>query len=332
MRTILTAAILCLATIAHALEPSGVMVYFPIAHSAKDESRRNVKYDIENPGGWCRFVASEVEPVLALGVKTIMLHNPGGHRFSEGHMRFEQFSNARAEGLDYVNDFAAAFRPLRLRGIDVIAYVGSPDDIEGLLDSNGKRDRDEVLDDNDAWQKHNPAAMADVRRSVLREVKHIRQADCRLGLDAVTEQGIGSLSYWLAKREADAGRRPIVEMSAQLHDRHWWAADFDQLILYRSMRPRQIEGTSDIFKRDWPQLGGAEWYAGTTYVLFRSTMNFTAGDMAGQKFSLWRDATPVVGWWNDIKDRDSRRKINPVFPPVVLRKLIEQNLLEKLKG
>ena len=316
------------AATASAITPDAVMVYFPIAHSVRDEARRNVRYDLEQPGGWCRFVADEVEPVLTLGVKTIMLHNPGGHRSDEGHMRYEQFSNALKQGLDYVNDFEAAFYPLRLRGVDVVAYVGSPDDTETLLDSDGTRDRDHTLDDNDAWPKRNAAALADIRQDTLQEVAHVRRADVRLGLDAVTDQGVGSLSYWLSMREADSGRSPIVEMAAKLDARHWW--EFDQLILYRTMRPRQIEGTSERHKADWPQVGGGDWYAGTTFVMFRTVVTFNAGDLAGQRFALWRDATPVVGWWNEIKQRDSVNRFVPVFPSVVLRKLIQQDLLKDL--
>lgn len=320
----------CIASLCCGMTPSQVAVYIPIAHSVSNPDRLNVKYDLEKPDGWKRFVVTHVQPLVDKGVKTIQLHNPGGHDLAGGNMRFRQFSIARERGLDYVNDFTEAFRPLVEQGVDVIAYIGCPDDMDILRDRDGNLDRTPGLDENDAWIKHNPYSMRDLRFLIQWEYQHVSQAGVRLGLDAVTEQGPDSLSWWLAHYEAKHGRRPVVEMTAQNQHRHWWGPEFDQVILYRSFRPRQVEGTSLVFLRDWPQLGCGDWYEGTTYILFRSTTSFLSGDLMGQQFRLWRDASPLVGWWNEIRERDATSKIVPMMPPDVLNRLISQDLLKDL--
>jgi len=301
---------------ATAMTPEQVAIYFPVAHSARDESRRNVKYDLEKPDGWKRFVATSVQPILDTGVKTIQLHNPGGHKLTEKNMRFRQFSLAQEEGFDFINDFTEAFKPIVDSGVRVIAYVGSPDDMDRLR--------------GEAWQKAPPEELAGLPQLVVREFRHIRAAGVCLGLDNVTTKGPESLSWWIANEEQARGRRPVVEMTARNDARHWWGPGFDQLALFRTFSPRHMEGTSRSFVRDYPQLGGGDWYAGTTFVLFRQIVNFKTGKLEGQKFSLWRDATPVVGWWNAIRRRDSVNKIVPMMHPDVFQRLVKQDLLKEL--
>ncbi len=311
------------------MTPEQVAIYFPIGHTSHDASRRGVKYLIEKKGGWKKFIKAEVQPALDLGVKTIQIHNPAGVGISDKFMRFDQFSLAKSEGLDFENDFVKAFSRLTNRGIRVIGYIGSPDDIPQLWDAGGDIDRDWLLDDDDAQIKHNPFSMQDLRTPILDEFKHFRDSGVDLGMDRSTEKGPDSISWWLCHKETQEGRRPVLELLAPI-DRPWFW-NYDQLILYRSLVPRCIEQEKAVYINRYPELGTSDrWYPKKTFVLFRSTVNFTQGQRKGQSVSLWRDATPLVEWWNHLRSLNSKNDIVLMTTAKVLQKLIDQDLLKEL--
>ncbi len=311
------------------MTPEQIAVYFPIGHTSRDDERRRVRYSIDAPNGWNHFVNKRLGPIIDLGVKTIQIHNPGGVHISDGFMRFGQFSLAKAQGLDFINDFVEAFSPITKDGIRIIGYIGSPDDIPELWDEDGDIDRDWELDDNDAPIKYNPMSMQDLKAPLLEEFKHFRDAGVCLGLDRSTDKGPDSFSWWLCNREAQAGRQPVVELIAR--NDHPWFWDFDQLILYRSLRPRAIEQTKTTYINRYPQLGTIDaWYPKKTFVLFRNTTKFTEGELRGRAFKLWHDARQMVEWWNELRSLNSKSDIVPMVPAQVLRKLIKQDLLKEL--
>lgn len=313
---------------AHAMTPDQVAVYFAIGNSSTDDSHRRVKYDIDSEDGWQRFVAEHVQPVLDLGVVTIELHNPGGVAWSDGFMRFDQFSLADEAGLDFKNDFHAAFSPLVKQGVRVIGYIGSPDDIPVLFDRDGTYDAEPGLDADDAWIKANPYIMRDLRWNILNEFRHFRRAGVDLAIDRASPKGPEGLSFWIVHGERVRGRQPVIEPTATRAMRHWW--DTDQLVLYRTFYPWHIEGAKQSHLDRFPQLGKESWYTGTTFVLFRNTVRFTQGSRAGQVVRLWRDATPLVEWWNEIRELDPEAKIVPMMGRATLERLIKQDLLKEL--
>lgn len=311
------------------MTPEQIAVYFPIGHSSSNDKHRRVRYQIDKKDGWKHFVATSVKPVLDLGVKTVQLHNPGGVSSSDGFMRFGQFSLAKAQGLDFINDFVDAFKPVTDSGVRVIGYIGSPDDVPDLWDTDGTIDRDWEPDDDDAPIKLNPMSMMDLRESTLKEFEHFRDAGVGLGLDRSSNKGPNSLSWWLCNREIHEGRRPVVELISQ-HD-HPWFWNFDQLILYRSLRPRAIEQTKALYIERYPQLGTVDkWYPKKTFVLFRNNVRFTEGQLGGRTFKLWHDATQLVEWWNELRALNSENDIVPMMPALLIKKLIQQDLLKEM--
>jgi len=303
-------------------------VYLPIGWSSSDASRRRVNYSIETPGGWSKYVREYARPLIDGGVTTIEIHNPGGVGISDGFMRFDQFSLAKKEGLDFVNDFVEAWHPLKAEGIRVIGYVGSPDDIPALFDTTGDIDRDPDLDDDDARIKSNPYAMGDLKDQALEELKPFSDAGADFAFDRTSEKGVDSLSWWLCNREKSQGKNPIIEIAPERDATHWH--DTETLILYRTFLPRHMEGTSPTWIERYYQLGEGEWYKARMHILFRSTVTFNSGARAGERVQLWRDASPMVEWWNEIRSRDSVNDIYPMVGKSVFEALVKQNLLSEL--
>lgn len=97
--------------------------------SPRDEDRRvglNIKRD-----GWQGFVEQRILPQIQWGVRRVQIHNPFGHRASEG-MRLDQYLLAQEQGVVWLVDgFVEAWRPITSgqrtgEPVEVICYFGSP--------------------------------------------------------------------------------------------------------------------------------------------------------------------------------------------------------------
>lgn len=299
------------------MELTDLAIRIPIAHSGKDESRRNVRYDIDSPYGWQKLIDEHVNPWHYQGVPLVQFHNPGGQASSDKRMRFSQFSLARKAGLNYLNDFSYATNRLIHDGMEVIAYIGNPDD------------ELQIFYEEYPEAKTNPHTSSTeyLRQWALQEIKPITDAGCRLFLDGASGADKDSLSYFLLYDQQITGKEPGLEWTPLRDSVH--LHKFHNEILYRSFHPRHILQNNNRDKQA-PKLGTEPWYKGTTYIIFRNTTIFRDGRQPN-KFSLWHDSEPVIDWWHEIRELgNDNPNIKPMFDISALKNLIEKDYLKEL--
>ena len=106
-----------------------IIEWWTIGGTSPDASRRGVGAEWIGTGGWPTFVVQHVQPSYAWGVRRFWVHNPFGTRANE-HMRFDQYLEAQAAGLNWLTDnFAQSWAPI-VNGslgepVELIAYIGT---------------------------------------------------------------------------------------------------------------------------------------------------------------------------------------------------------------
>lgn len=150
--------------------------------SGNDPANRNVGR-IRPGGSWAEWVAANVTPLLARGVRRFELHNPFG-ALADEPMQLAQSIHAREAGLTHlVAGFADAWAPVTAAGVEVIGYVGSGRFEAGFgeLEAN-------------AW-----------RGRAARALAPMLDAGMSIALDASAAAAEGSQTHRLAERLRDSG-------------------------------------------------------------------------------------------------------------------------------
>lgn len=110
-----------------------IISWHPIGASSPKAENRHVGWGITTQG-WESFVRFHVAPNLKLGVRRVMIHNPFGHEPLTEPMAFDQYVEAKEDGLlSLTRGFVDAWKPV-VEGfytdgepVEVICYVGSID-------------------------------------------------------------------------------------------------------------------------------------------------------------------------------------------------------------
>jgi len=101
--------------------------------------------------GWGAYTQQVVQPDIDWGVQRILLHNPFGV-VANSYFQADQFLEAQAAGLTWLtDDFVQAWQPITQSGVEVIAYIGSPD---------AESDFQALVSDPAAWNARFDASVA----------------------------------------------------------------------------------------------------------------------------------------------------------------------------
>lgn len=102
--------------------------YFLVGGSSADPNTRMVSRATYG-NGWWAFVARNLIPDLAWGVKRVELHNPFGVSPGQAYFPADQYLEAQTQGLTWLTrDFVPTWRFITRLGMEVIAYIGNPEE------------------------------------------------------------------------------------------------------------------------------------------------------------------------------------------------------------
>ena len=107
---------------------SQLVDYFLVGGSSSDPSTRFVSRGTYG-SGWWSFAVRNVIPDMLWGVKRVELHNPFGIQGGQSFFPADQYLAAQAQGLTWLTrDFVPTWRFITRLGVEVIAYIGNPED------------------------------------------------------------------------------------------------------------------------------------------------------------------------------------------------------------
>ena len=107
---------------------SQLVDYFLVGGSSADPNTRMVSRGTFGNGWWI-FVTRNVIPDMFWGVKRVELHNPFGVLPGQPYFPADQYLEAQAQRLTWLTrDFVPTWRFVTRLGIEVIAYIGNPED------------------------------------------------------------------------------------------------------------------------------------------------------------------------------------------------------------
>jgi hypothetical protein len=154
--------------------------------------------------GWSTCIPKLISPQIRWGCKRIILRNPFGTSLAPdgGHwVHFTQYQQAVQQTPWLTADFVEQWKELTSRGIEVVAYIGNPDDDPAII---------RIKDDGAALE-----------RALQTNVEPFIKAGMSIGLDACAPHDDKSLSYKLARDLRKSGVRVYVEARPG-KDRHHW--------------------------------------------------------------------------------------------------------------
>lgn len=166
---------------------------------------------------WQDFQAPKVQGVLNRGYERIFLHNPFGHtpltEFPSGcieqGMQFDQYLEAKRDTPWLVNGFVSMWKPIVASGVEVIAYVGSPDS-DPAVGTNGDCSQFELQSNPSAWFAR-----------AYQAIQPFLDSGMSIGFDAAVATEANSYTYQFAEQLRSKGVRVYVEAIPNLSKAHW---------------------------------------------------------------------------------------------------------------
>lgn len=185
-----------------------LIAWYPIGRSTGDLSNRQVRNDLVAMG-WSSFVNQRVLPQISgRGLNRVMLHNPFGTL--PGYiepMQFDQYLDAQRAGLGWLTEpFGAAWTPVVVQGIQVIAYIGSP-----VLDK----------DSQNIVRRQGEAAF--VKTHALPSVQSFLDVGMDIALDAAVQSGVDSATFRFVEKLEGLGAQVFVEAGPLAGASHWFS-------------------------------------------------------------------------------------------------------------
>jgi hypothetical protein len=175
-----------------------------VGGTGHDASHRFVHPDLFHRG-WITFIDRKVLPQIRWGCKRIILRNPFGTSLDPngGHyVHFTQYQQALQQTPWLTNGFVEQWKSITSRGIEIVAYIGNPDD-------------------DPAIQKLKPNPQA-LEQALSSNLKPYLDAAMSIGLDACAPYDEKSLSYTVAKQLRARGVRVYVEARPAKDMKHWF--------------------------------------------------------------------------------------------------------------
>ena len=159
---------------------------------------------------------AELYWTLNRGFQRIFLHNPfrQSPTSTEGGMQFDQYLEAQVTTPWLTNRFVEIFKPVVESGVEVIAYVGSPDPYEPG-GHNGDCEQQALMEKPDLWWARAWSAL-----------QPFLDAGMSIGLDASVVTDANSYTYQLAEALRARGVRVYVESVPEVRNPHWGVYPF----------------------------------------------------------------------------------------------------------
>jgi hypothetical protein len=155
--------------------------------------------------GWSTCIPKLISPQIRWGCRRIILRNPFGTTLGPdgSHwVHFTQYQQALQQTPWLTQDFVEQWKIIRQQEIEVVAYIGNPDDDPAIT-----------------RLKNDPPALA---RALRANVEPYIAAGMSIGLDACVVHDDKSLSYSLAQDLRKAGVRVYVEARPAKGNPHWF--------------------------------------------------------------------------------------------------------------
>jgi|GEM_PF-3775005 len=227
-----------------------------IGGSTNNAANRRIGWNIKSDG-WSGFVAKHVAPLIPLGMKRTLLHNPFGTLASDGVFQFDQFVDAKAAGLNWLTDgFAEAFRPVTAAGIEVIGYLGSlPYDDEFSSINN--------VDDY----------MARVKQSI----QPLIDAGMSVAFDYIVSATSNDWAFQVVQSLRDSGVKVYAENRPPANAPYW-----------HSHATIHVE---DSFQQYDPARNASSWWAARNETLRGEILRFVGTPPSGTSWNTWQTRT-----------------------------------------
>lgn len=205
------------------------IAWFTIGGATSYEPYRKVLFQSDTPPA--NFWSSYFGPgsrwngnaILSRGFQRVLVHNPFGHSpfvthsdgCTDGGMVFDQYLNAQTETPWLTNDFVSYWKPYVDSGLEVIAYIGSLDEVDNLDNASCAQI---ALQNNSSayWTR------------AFQAIQPFLDAGMSIGLDASVATNNASFTYQMAQRLRAMGVRVYVESIPTRTNPHW--AEFPFII------------------------------------------------------------------------------------------------------
>lgn len=190
----------------------GLTTYAPYRFAWRQEDPLPTSY-------WVNSALSfELGQILSRGYQRILLHNPFGQTpyttfpdgcIESGQMIFSQYLQAVSSTPWLVNNFVETWKPVVESGIEVIAYIGSPDSYSPDA-GNGDCEQMALIGQPSEWWVRSDQALQPLIDSGM-----------SIAFDAAVGTSKDSYTYRLAESLRARGVRVYVESVPEARNPHW---------------------------------------------------------------------------------------------------------------